>query len=86
VRAALAQAGGCATFEDEDDDEGRGRWRLTALVGFAEEDAVGAGGAGEDAFPGGFVLEIGVGRDAADRYLEIFFDLSFDGGVAGPVG
>jgi len=87
---AKGQAGGCATFED-----GLPRRRLCgggrtifagALVGFAEEDAAGAGGAGEDAFPGGFVLEIGVGRDAADRYLEIFFDLSFDGGVAGPVG
>ena len=71
---------------------GRGRRRRTrtifagALVGLAEEDAAGAGGAGEDAFPGGFVLEIGVGRDAADRHLEIFFDLSFDCGVAGPVG
>jgi hypothetical protein len=40
-----------------------------ALVGFAEEDAAGAGGAGEDAFSGRFVLEIGVGRDAADGDL-----------------
>jgi hypothetical protein len=40
-----------------------------ALVGFAEEDAAGAGGAGEDAFTGRFVHEIGVGRDAADSDL-----------------
>lgn len=40
-----------------------------ALVGLAEEDAAGAGSAGEDAFPGRFIFEIGVGRDAADSDL-----------------
>jgi len=48
---------------------GRTTFAAGALVGFAEEDATGAGGAGEDAFSGRFVLEIGVGRDAADSDL-----------------
>jgi hypothetical protein len=68
ARSAMAQAGGCATVEDEDDDEGRGRFS-EALIRLAEEDSAGAGGAGEDAFTGGFVLEIRVGRDAADGDL-----------------
>jgi hypothetical protein len=54
VRSAMAQAGGRCSL---------------ALIGFAEEDAAGAGGAGEDAFTGGLVLEIRVGRDAADGDL-----------------
>ena len=45
-----------------------GRFSL-ALIRLAEEDAPGAGGAGEDAFSGRLVLEIGVGWDAADSDL-----------------
>jgi hypothetical protein len=73
IRSAMAQAGGCATVEDGPPRRrlcGGGRTIFAgALVGFAEEDAAGAGGAGEDAFTGRFVLEIGVGRDAADSDL-----------------
>ena len=39
------------------------------LISFAEEDSAEAGGAGEDAFAGGFVFDGGVGWDAADRDL-----------------
>ncbi len=74
VRSAMAQAGGCATVEDGLPRRRlattRGRFSPGALIRLLpKRDAAGAGGAGEDAFTGRFVLEIGVGRDTADGDL-----------------
>jgi len=59
---------------------------ISPLIGFAEEDAAGARGAGEDAFPWRLVFEGGIGWDAADCDLQVFFDLRLDRGVTGPMG
>ena len=45
-----------------------------------------AGGAGENAFARGLVFKGGIGWDAADCDLQVFFDLSLDSGVTAPMG
>ena len=57
---------------------------ISLLISFAEEDAAGAGGAGEDAFTRGLVFEGGIGWDATDCDLQVVFDLSLDSRVTGP--
>ncbi len=67
---APQRRGGCATVRTRTPRRhGCFCGEISLLIRLAEEDAAGAGGAGEDAFTGRFVLEIGVGRDAADRDL-----------------
>jgi hypothetical protein len=59
--------------------------RRTDSIALGEDDALGAGIAGEGADARFFFAEKIIEGDAADRDFQFFFDLRFGLGTAGPV-